>query len=234
MKTALKYFLLGSTLLGWLLLAAAWAQTDSAALERVLKQMDDAARNFRSTQAQVAWDRYDSVIRETETQTGKIYFRREGSEIQTAVEFDKPDAEYVIYSGGKVQMYQPKIDQVNVYDPGKNRGDVESFLVLGFGGAGHDLPKSYAVKFLGTENVAGVAAEKLELVPTSVSLRNNVARILLWIDPAKGISVQQQFFEPGGNYKLAKYSDIKINQDLPENAFKLKTTKKTRFIPPQG
>ena len=35
MKTALKYFLLGSTLLGWLLLAAAWAQTDSAALERV-------------------------------------------------------------------------------------------------------------------------------------------------------------------------------------------------------
>ncbi len=234
MRVALKKLVFGLVVLGYLLMASAWAQTDSAGLERVLKQMDDAARNFRSTQANVVWDRYDSVIRETETQTGKIYFRREGSEIQMAVEFDKPDPEYVIYSGGKVQMYQPKIDQVNVYDPGKNRSDVESFLVLGFGGAGHDLPKSYEVNFQGTEKVNGVAAEKLELIPKSVSLRNNIARILLWIDPAKGISVQQQFFEPGGNSKLAKYSDIKINQDLPESAFKLKTTKKTRIIPPQG
>jgi hypothetical protein len=46
--------------------------------------------------------------------------------------------------------------------------------------------------------------------------------------------VQQQFFEPDGNYRLAKYSDIRINQALPENAFKLKTTKKTKFVSPQG
>ncbi|HSZ64368.1 MAG TPA: outer-membrane lipoprotein carrier protein LolA [Terriglobales bacterium] len=231
---ALKKLTFGAVMLGWLLMTTAWAQIDSGALEHVLKQMDDAARNFRSTQASVVWDQYDAVIRETDTQTGKIYFRRESNEIQMAVEFDKPDLKTVIYSGGKVQVYQPKIDQVSLYDPGKNRGDVESFLVLGFGGAGHDLSKSYDVKFLGTENVNGVAAEKLELTPKSVSLRNNIARILLWIDPPKGISVQQQFFEPGGNYRLAKYSDIQINQPLPEGAFKLKTTKKTRFISPQG
>jgi outer membrane lipoprotein-sorting protein len=151
-----------------------------------------------------------------------------------AVEFDKPDLKTVIYSGGKVQVYQPKIDQVSLYDAGKNRSDVESFLVLGFGGAGHDLSKSYDVKFLGTENVNGIAAGKLELTPKSVSLRNNIARILLWIDPAEGISVQQQFFEPGGNYRLAKYSEIQMNQPLPADAFKLKITKKTRVISPQG
>jgi outer membrane lipoprotein-sorting protein len=67
-----------------------------------------------------------------------------------------------------------------------------------------------------------------------VRLRNNVARILLWIDPAKGVSVQQQVFEPGGDYRLAKYSQIQINQKLPDNVFKLKTTGKTRFISPQG
>ena len=90
------------------------------------------------------------------------------------------------------------------------------------------------MKFLGTETVNGVAAEKLELIPKSARLRNNIARILLWIDPARGISVQQQFFEPGGDYRLAKYSDIQINQKLPDNAFKLKTTKKTKFVSPQG
>jgi outer membrane lipoprotein-sorting protein len=65
-------------------------------------------------------------------------------------------------------------------------------------------------------------------------LRNNIARIWLWIDPARGISVQQQFFQPDGDYRLAKYSNIKINQKLPDDVFKLKTTKKTKFVSPQG
>ena len=82
--------------------------------------------------------------------------------------------------------------------------------------------------------VNGIETEKLELIPKSARLKNNIARILLWIDPARGISVQQQFFEPSGDYRMAKYSDIQINQKLPDNAFKLKTTGKTKFISAQG
>ena len=215
-------------------IAAAVAQSDSAALEHVLNQMDAAAKNFRSAQMNVIWDQYDKVINETETQKGKMFFRREGGEIHMAADFTEPDRKYVIYSGGKVQVYQPKIDQVNEYDAGKNRGDVESFLVLGFGGVGHDLPKSYDVKLIGEEPINGVATEKLELTPKSVHLRNNIARIILWIDPGRGFPVQQQFFEPGGNYRLAKYSDIQINQKVPDDVFKLKTTPKTKVISPQG
>jgi outer membrane lipoprotein-sorting protein len=118
---------------------------------------------------------------------------------------------------------------------------VESYLVLGFGGSGHDLQKSYDIRYLGSETVSGVKAEKMELIPKSDRVRHDfIARILLWIDPARGISVQQQFFQPdpknpqGGDYRLAKYSDIKINQKLPDGAFKLKTTKKTKFVSPQG
>jgi outer membrane lipoprotein-sorting protein len=126
------------------------------------------------------------------------------------------------------------VNQVNEYSAGKSRADVESFLVLGFGGAGHDLQKSYDVKFSGSETVAGINAQKLELTPRSAHLRNNLSRILLWIDPARGVSVQQQFFEPSGDYRLAKYSDIQLNQKLPDNAFKLKTNSKTKIISPQN
>ena len=217
-----------------LLSTAAWPQSDSAGLDRVLSQMDAAAKNFRTTEASFEWDQYQKVIDDTDIQKGKIYFRREGGETQMAAEVVEPDKKYVLYSGGKVQVYQPKIDQVNEYNAGKNRADIESFLVLGFGGSGHDLLKSYDVKYLGSETANGVEAGKLELVPKSARLRGNIARILLWIDPAKGVSVQQQFFEPGGDYRLAKYSQIQINQKLPDNAFKLKTTGKTRFISPQG
>ena len=212
----------------------ALAQSDSADLDRILNQMDAAAKSFRTTEASFVWDQYQRVIDDTDTQKGKIYFRREGGETTMAADITEPDKKYVLYSGGKVQVYQPKIDQVNEYSAGKNRADVESFLVLGFGGGGHEMLKSYEVKFLGRENMNGAAAEKLELVPKSQHLRNNIARILLWIDPVKGISMQQQMFEPGGDYRLAKYSDIQINQKLPESVFKLKTTGKTRFISPQG
>ena len=217
-----------------LLSPAAWPQSDSAGLDRVLSQMDAAAKTFRTTQASFVWDQYQKVIDEADTQKGRIYFRREGAETQMAAEVEEPDKKYVLYSGGKVQLYQPKIDQVNEYSAGKNRADIESFLVLGFGGSGHDLLKSYDVKYLGSETANGVEAGKLELVPKSGRLKGNIARILLWIDPARGISVQQQFFEPSGDYRLAKYSQIQINQKLPDNAFKLKTTGKTKFISPQG
>ena len=234
MKALVKALVPSTLMIGWLLAALAWPQSDTAGLERVLAQMDVAAKKFQSTQANVAWEQYQKVINETETETGRIYFRRQGSEVQMAADFVEPDKKYVVYSGGKVQVYQPKIDQVNEYSPGKNRGDVESYLVLGFGGSGHDLLKSYNVKFLGPETVNGVSAEKLELIPTSAHLRNNIARILLWIDPDRGISVQQQLFEPSGDYHLSKYSNVQFDQKIPDSVFKIKTTPKTRVVSPQG
>lgn len=228
MKFALR-MLLASALFA----SAAWTQTGGAGLDRVLNQMDAAAKTVRTTEANVVWDEYQKVVNETDTEKGKIYSRREGNDTQAAVEFFEPDKKYVVYSGGKVQVYQPKIDQVNEYSAGKNRTEIESFLVLGFGGGGHDLLKSYDVKYLGSETINGTQGAKLELIPKSVKLRNNIDRILLWIDP-KGISIQQQLFEPGGDYRLAKYSDIQINQRLPGDVFKLKTTAKTKFISSQG
>jgi len=235
MRNTLRTLVLGTLVIGWLLTSEARPQSDSAGLDRVLAQMDTAARNFKTTAATLVSDQYEKVINETETQKGKVYFRRQGGEIQMAAEFTEPDHKYVIYSGGKVQVYQPRIDQVNEYNvASKSRGDIESYLVLGFGGSGHDLLKSYDVKFLGLETINGIATGKLELIPKSVALRNNIARILLWIDPARGISVQQQLFEPDGDYRLAKYSQIEINKKLSDDVFRLKTSKNTKFISPQG
>ena len=197
--------------------------------------MDSAAEKFHTTEASVVWDQYQKVVDEHEEQKGKVYFRRSGNEIQMAADITDPDQKYVLFSGSKVQVYQPKIDQVTVYNTGKNREEFESFLVLGFGGRGHDMLKSFDVKYLGNETVDGMDAAKLDLVPKAANVRNNVDHIVLWIDPARGISVQQQFFfGTSGDYRLAKYSDIKMNEKIPDSVFKLKTTGKTKFISPQG
>lgn len=212
---------------------AASAQSD-AALERVLKQMDTTATNFHSTEADFVWDQYSKVVDETDSQKGKTYFRRQGNETQMAADITEPDKKYVLYTDSKVQVYQPKIDQVTVYNTGKNKTTVENFLVLGFGGGGHEMLKSFDIKYLGTEKIEGVEAAKLDLTPKSDKVRNTFAHIVLWIDPARGVSVQQQLFEPSGDYRLAKYSDIQLNQKIPDQVFKLKTTGKTKVISPQG
>ena len=218
---------------------AAIAPADSApdpALDRVLSQMDGAAEKFRTTEASVVWDQYQKVVDEHEEQKGKVYFRHgNNNEVQMAADITDPDQKYVLFNGSKIQVYQPRIDQVTVYNTGKNREAFESFLVLGFGGGGHDMLKSFYIKYMGSETVDGTATAKLDLVPKTVNVRNNVDHIVLWIDPSRGISLQQQFFfGTSGDYRLAKYSDIRMNEKIPDAVFKLRTTGKTKFISTQG
>jgi len=204
---------------------------DAKALEKVLSQMDAAAANFKSAQADFVWEQYFKVVDEHDSQKGTIYYRKNGKELQMMADLTDPPKS-VLFSGGKVQVYEPKIDRLTPYEAGKNREAVESFLVLGFGGSGHDLLKSFDVKYLGTETIDGLTTAKLELTPKSERVRNMFAKIVLWIDPARGISLQQQFFEPSGDYRLAKYSNIQVNQKIPDSAFKLKTTGNTKVVAP--
>jgi outer membrane lipoprotein-sorting protein len=211
------------------------AQNSAAALESTLKKMDAAAVTFRTTEADFQWDQYTRVIGSTDVQTGKIYFRRNGKNIEMFADVQtvngKPEPKQVLFNDSKLRLYEPKLDRVTVYETGKNRAEFESFLVLGFGGRGHDLLNSFDVKYGGAETVNGVKASKLELTPKSAKARKMFSNIELWIDDARGISVQQKFIEAeSGDYRLAKYSDIRINEKLADDVFKLKTTGKTKVV----
>ncbi len=201
--------------------AVAQAAGGNSQLEKVLDEMDKAAAGFKTAQADFVWDQYTKVVDDHDNQKGTIYFRREPKGVQMAADITSPAKKYVLYTGNTVKVYQSGIGQVNQYDVGKNKSDIESFMVLGFGGGGHDLLKSFDVKYGGTEKIGNVEAQKLELTPRSASLRNNFNRIVLWIDPATGLSVQQQLFSPSGDYRLAKYSNLKRNEKIADTVFKL-------------
>jgi outer membrane lipoprotein-sorting protein len=218
---------------------------DSASLGAVLKKMDAAAAKFQNVQADFEWDSYEKVINEIdEIQTGTIYYRRNGKDIEMMAVVKKagndpaklkPEVKYVLFSNGKISVYQPKPDQVTVYDLGKNRVDFESYIVLGFGGSGQDLVKAFDVTYVGPQTVNGISTAELQLIPKSDKVRNNYSKILLWIDLEKGISVQQQFFSPQQDYRLTQYSSIQLNEKkIPDEVFKIKTTGKTQTISPKG
>src|SRR5262249_8228083 len=157
------------------------------------------AAAFKAIEASFVWDQFTKVVEQTETQSGKIYFRRVKNETQMMADVTGPqasDKKSVLFANSKFQLYQPgELDQVTIYDTTK-KPEVESFLLLGFGGRGHDLSKSFDVTYIGSEKVGAVQAEKINLVPKSEKVKTNFDHIILWIDTMRGISVQQQFMTP--------------------------------------
>ena len=219
----------------WGLLHFAQQPADSPGLDSVLKKMDAAAANFHAVQADFEWDRFERVISEVDdVQTGTVYYRRKGKDKDIEMKIDvkmegdsattlKPEPKFVLFSEGKIRVYQPKLGQVNTYDLGKSSTDFQSYLVLGFGGSGQDLKKAFDITYVGEEKIAGAVTAQLQLVPKSDRVRNTFKQIILWIDLDRGISVQQKFIEPQGDYKLAKYSAIRMKDKLGDEIFKLKT-----------
>jgi len=217
---------------------------DAVTLESVLKKMDTMAATFRTAQAEFEWDNYQRAIDEiVDVQTGTTYYRRSGKDIEMMAEIRKsgpsatelkPEPKYVLFSDGKIKMYQPRVEELRVYDLGKNKSDLEGYVVLGFGGSGQDLQKTFDVTYGGPETVDGIATARLELVPKSEKVRNSYNKMILWIDLDRGVSVQQKFLTPQNDYRLCKYSGIRLNGKVGDDVFRLKTTGKTKIISAGG
>lgn len=227
--------------LSFVLLASPWssfAQNGGAAsLESVLASMDRASQQFKSAQADFKWDQFESAVNVHDNQGGTIYFQRNGAKLEMMAHVTDPKAaeKYALYDGTTVRLFDVAPNRVTIYDTGKNKDTFETFLVLGFGGSGQDLKKSFSVTMEGMENVNGVNAARLLLVPKSDKVKNVFDKIYLWINPATGISVRQKLIEPQtGNYRDAYYNKIQLNKPLPKDAFKLPTNGKTQTVRPQG
>ena len=202
-------------------------------LEVALTQMDKSAASFRSAEADFVWDQFQAIVQEHDLQKGKVFFVRHEKDTHMAAQINEPDKKQVVFTEGKIRFYQPKIDQVTEYEAGANKEEVESFMVLGFGGRGHDLLKSFDVGLGGEETIDGVKTVKLELTPKAEKVKKMFSRFILWIDPLRDVSLKQQAFEPSGDFRTATYSNIKLNEKVPEDTFKLKTTSKTKVVRPQ-
>jgi outer membrane lipoprotein-sorting protein len=221
----------------WLVLLnslGAAQKQEAPTLDSVLKKMDAAAANFRTTQADFVWDQYQKVVDEHDLQKGTVYYRRSGKEIEMMADIKEPEQKFLLYKDGKLQVYQPKIEQVMEYSAGANHNEIESYLVLGFGGSGEDLKKQFEVAYQGEETIDNIATAKLQLIPKSEKVKNYFTEALLWIDLNRGISVQQKFMQGQDDYRVAKYSAINVHAKIGNEVFRLKTTGKTKIVSPRG
>jgi outer membrane lipoprotein-sorting protein len=226
MKIQMKRISLAMAL-GFASLNAAVAQ--NADLQKILSAMDAASAKFQSAQADFTADQYTAVVQSHDIQKGTIAFRRAGGSTQMVMHVktdnDQPSLKDVLYKGGELDFYQPDLKQETILSGGS---DVERYLTLGFGGSGKDLAATWNIAYQGTETVEGVETAKLDLTPKGAA-NNQFTHITVWIDPKRGVSLRQQVFQEGGDYRLANYSNIKLNS-VPESAFALQIAPGTQRV----
>jgi outer membrane lipoprotein-sorting protein len=206
----------------------------NADLQKVIGELNAAATKFSSAQADFTWDQFTAVVQEHETQTGTIYFERKKGVTRMAAylkqDNGKDAPKTVIYDGGEVNFYEPTIKQLTTMRAGANRGQFESFLTLGFGGSGKDLEANWKVTLVGSENMDGVTVAKLDLVPKEQKVLDMFTHVTIWVEPSRGISHKQVFYQPSGDLRTATYKNIQYNKPLASGIFQLKPPPGTNHV----
>ncbi|HZS54423.1 MAG TPA: hypothetical protein VFA65_08470 [Bryobacteraceae bacterium] len=180
------------------------------ALDAILARMDQAAPNFHSMSADVDMVEYQKIIDDRTTDKGSLQMQK-AKQVRAVLTF--PDR-VIGFLGKVVRIYWPKMNTYQDYDIGKNTNVLNEFLLLGFGSSGKELAQGYTVTLQGTENVAGHDASKLLLIPKDPTVAGRLSKIEVWIPTDAANPVQQQFYEPSGNWRKVTYSNIVINPPI--------------------
>ena len=201
-------------------------------LENILKQLDAAAKEFRSLTADLERTKVTVVVNDRSTETGQILVRRDE---KMRIELTQPDPRTILRDGNELYVFNPKISRVEQYDLSKHRALVDQFLLLGFGTSGSELKKSYLVTVLGEQALDKEKVLLLELTPKSDDVRKEVSKIHLWIDQSTWLPAQQKFFETGsGDYFTIRYTNVARNVRISNSRFKPHWPRGTTKVKPQG
>ena len=207
---------------------------DGGKLAKVLAGMDRAADAFSSMAGHLDYTKVTVIVDDHSTESGEIFFEKSKGQTRVMIAFRQPAEKYVLFADEKVSLYLPKIAQVQEYRLSSRQDLMEQFLLLGFGTGGEEMQEAYRISYLGEKMLDGQQAFLLELLPKSAQVSAQLDRIELWISPESWQPLQQKFFEPGGDYLIARYTDVKVNAKLPGKTFRLPIKGKVQTIRPQN
>ena len=189
-------------------------------VQGIIDRLNTSSARFTSAQADFEKDLYNSVIKETDKQNGKVYFKREAGNTQFGMVLEGANARVAEYKNGTIRDYNPA---TKCYDSVQaTPGKIESFLTLGFGGSGTDLAKAWKITDQGSETIDGTKTEKLDLYPKDDGVKANVTHVVLWIDVDRDVSLKQVFYTTSGDIQTAHYSNIRLNQKVDTKPFEFK------------
>lgn len=190
-------------------------------LTEILSHMDRAARGLRTISANLEYTKVTVLVDDKLVQSGQLLYRK-GNNTDILIDFKKPEPRTIAFRKNRGEIYNPKIKQIEEYNLEGKSGMVEQFLLLGFGAETGRIKEDYDLKFLKEEDLQGDITVVLELTPRSDTTRAQITRIQLWVSEESWLPAQQKFFQPGGDYLMARYTNVKVNRPLSSASFNIR------------
>lgn len=186
---------------------------------QIVSRLNRISARIHSLSAAAVNQNYNSVVGVTDTSSGNLYFRRASSGPWMLLDFRHPARKEFLYRNGIGWIYQPSIHQAQEYNLRHNLAAVQAFLLLGLGESGSQLAHDFKINIQGQPLLNGRRTILLQLVPKDPQAKKSIVRIELWFDPANWIAVQQKYIQTTGDYRLLKFSKIKLNPRLSAKLF---------------
>jgi len=198
-------------------------------LTEILSHMNAAAGNLRTISANLEYTKVTVLVDDKAVQSGQLLYRR-GKGTDILIDFKKPEPKTIAFSKNRGEIFNPKINQIDEFNLEGKSGMVEQFLLLGFGTESDRIKKDYELKFLKEEDLQGDITVVLELTPRSESVRAQLTKIHLWVSEESWLPVQQKFFQPSGDYLVARYTNVKVNRPLSNASFLIRAPKDVKRV----
>jgi len=201
--------------------APASSQASPTDLAGVIAALNAAAPQLHAVEADAEVTDYTALVQDSSVSSGKLYFERQGSGPAYALDLTTPpaSAKKLVYRDRTAYLYTPASKQVEKIGLGDQQALVNQFLLLGMGSTGDALQAAYQVTYAGPATRNGTSTIHLTLVPKAPSAAAKFPRIEIWYDPATWIAVEQQLFQPGGDYHRILLSHIQRNPKIDGKVF---------------
>jgi outer membrane lipoprotein-sorting protein len=214
-----KHFRIVFTAIALTFVFSAFAVTNTnAQINDILKRMDDHYKALTSLRTNIAYEKYDSVLKESDVRVGKaIYLPQKGNDALFRIDWTKPEESLAVVKKQYV-IYRPRIGQcyTGSTDTVKNDSSKVNSPLAFINMSKAQLKANYDMKYLGEETLSnGTKAWHLELTPKTAQ-KYKLAEI--WVD-GNGMPIQMKIIESNNDTTSVLLSNLEKNISLKGSDF---------------
>ncbi len=189
-------------------------------LQRVYRQMDERAKSFRSFTAKVVQKEYTAVLKEFGApETGEFHYQRDKAGASLLrLEFISPGRKILTIKDNIATLCRPDIKQAQIKNLGKDQ-DLAEYLAIGLSQSPAKLEKTFDITYKGSEILGGAPCDVLVFKPRLPKIAAYFSLMTVWYKKSNGIPIQNKKEEPNGNYVLIRFTDEKLNGNIPSSKF---------------
>jgi outer membrane lipoprotein-sorting protein len=211
-----------------LLAAAAGTQQRSHAngkVDEILANMQKAAANVTTIHAKMDQTKRNMQIGGTERYRGEVFFKHvsKGND-KFKVVYSIPKGQTLWVVGEAITLYQAEINQAitTTRSAAASKSDEFAFIATPYTSV-PELKRQYNIAYLGDDQ--GMA--KLELTPKA---KSSIKNLTLWVDQSIWLPVRSTVVESNGTPTSFIFTDLKLNQAIPDSTFKVELPKGIKIV----